>query len=85
MSQPVKSKCSILRTFSSLPLSPKSMMLPVERGAGHGRDLVGREFALGEDVQHLPPDIAGRADDDHPITHLTSPLEGAAATRQPPA
>jgi hypothetical protein len=31
MSQPAKSKCSMLRTLSSLPLSPKSIMSPVER------------------------------------------------------
>ena len=36
---------------------------------GDRRDLVGREFPLGEDVEHLAPDIAGRADHDHPITH----------------
>ena len=38
------------------------------RGSDRG-DLVGREFAIGENVQHLPPDIARRADHGHPITH----------------
>src|SRR3546814_4313165 len=31
MSHPVKSKCSMFLTVSSLPLSPKSMRLPVDR------------------------------------------------------
>jgi hypothetical protein len=54
--------------------------------AGHGRDLVGRELAIDEDVQHLPPDIAGRADHDHPITHFLSPFGKAQAyARLPPA
>ena len=37
------------------------------RDRGH---FVERELALGEDVQHLAPDIAGRADDRDPITHF---------------
>jgi hypothetical protein len=32
-------------------------------------------LALGEDVQHLAPDIAGRADHDHPVSHHSSPQE----------
>ena len=36
---------------------------------GDGEDLIRREFALGEDVQHLAPDIAGRADDGDFIAH----------------
>ena len=69
MSQPAKSKCSMFWTLSSLPLSPKSMMSPVERGEATAATSSQREFALGEDVQHLAPDIAGRADDHYPITH----------------
>ena len=72
MSQPAKSKCSMLRTLSSRPLSPKSMTSAGRARASHRGDLVGRELALGEDVQHLAPDIAGRADHDHPITHPIS-------------
>ena len=34
------------------------------------RNLVERELPLGEDVQHLAPDIARRSDDRDPITHL---------------
>ena len=32
-------------------------------------DLVGREFALVQDVEHFPPDIAGRADHCDFVTH----------------
>jgi|GEM_PF-6408515 len=39
-------------------------------GRGDRGHLVERKLTLGEDVQHLSPDIAGRADDDHPVTHL---------------
>ena len=68
MSQPAKSKCSRFLTLSSLPLSPKSMTSPVER-ADDRRHFVHRELPFGEDVQHLPPDIARRSDDCDPITH----------------
>src|SRR6187401_2600450 len=34
------------------------------------RDLVQRELPLGEDVQHLPPDIARRSDNCDPIAHF---------------
>ena len=40
---------------------------------GDRGDLFDRKFALGEDVEHLAPDIAGRADHDHPVTHRNSP------------
>jgi hypothetical protein len=36
----------------------------------HRSDLVAGKLALGEDVQHFAPDVARRADDDYPITHL---------------
>jgi hypothetical protein len=52
--------------------------VPRRARAGDRRHLVGRKLALGQDVQHLPPDIAGRADHDHPITHVHSPLRLAA-------
>ena len=35
----------------------------------HRGDIGEREFALGQDVEHFAPDIAGRADDDDFITH----------------
>src|SRR5690606_6807534 len=37
----------------------------------HRRDLVARELAFGEDLHHLASDVAGRADDCHPIPHLS--------------
>jgi hypothetical protein len=37
------------------------------------RHFVRREFPFGEDVQHLAPDIARRADDHDPVAHLFSP------------
>src|SRR3954447_3108077 len=43
-------------------------------GRGDRGDLVERKLALGEDVQHLASDIAGRADHDHPVTHVPAPL-----------
>ncbi len=36
-------------------------------------DLVGRERALGQDREHLAPDIAGGADDRDLETHSVSP------------
>ena len=74
MSQPAKSKCSIFWTLSFLPLSPKSTSMSGRARRGDRGDLVDRKFALGEDVEHLAPDIAGRADDDHPVTHRHIPL-----------
>ena len=45
--------------------------LGAERPArGEREDLVHRKFALGEDVQHFPADIAGGADDCDLVTHL---------------
>ena len=41
----------------------------------HGRDLVERELALGEDVEDLAPDIARRPDDRDPITHVVDFLD----------
>src|SRR3546814_11469993 len=38
---------------------------------GEHRDLVRRKLALGEDVEHLAPDIAGRAGAHPPITHVS--------------
>ena len=38
---------------------------------GDGEDLVGRELALGQDVEHLAPDIAGGADDGDFVTHAS--------------
>ena len=80
MSQPAKSKCSRFLTLSSLPLSPKSMMSPVERGGGDRRDFVERELPLGEDVEDLAPDIAGRADHRDPIAHLPISFKLVACT-----
>jgi len=39
-------------------------------------------LTLDEDVQHLPPDIAGRADHDHPIAHPHSPLRASPTYRK---
>ena len=42
-----------------------------ERPAGgDGIGLVHRKFALGENVQHFPADIAGGADDCNLVAHL---------------
>ena len=38
---------------------------------GDGEHLVGRELALGEDVEHLAPDISGGADDSDFVTHAS--------------
>ena len=43
--------------------------VPGRAGGGDGGDLGERELALGEDVEDLAPDIAGRADHDNPIAH----------------
>ena len=43
-------------------------------GRCDGRNFVQRELPLGEDVQHLPPDIARRSDHCDPITHFNSPF-----------
>ena len=49
--------------------SPKETSTPIAAARGQRHDLVGREFALVEDVEHFPPDIAGRADDCDFVTH----------------
>ena len=56
--------------MSSSPLSPKSIIVAGRARGGDRGDLVERELALGEDVQHLAPDIARRADDRDPVTHV---------------
>ena len=38
---------------------------------GERRHLVERKLPLGQDLQHLAPDIARRADDGDPITHAS--------------
>jgi len=44
--------------------------LRADGAAGGKRDhLVGREFPLLQDREHLAPDIAGRADDGDFVTH----------------
>ena len=61
-----------------MPVSPKSIIVAlVERDDASDRDLVDRKLALGEDVEHLAPDIAGRARDDDPITHHYVPNRAA--------
>ena len=66
-------------------LQLRAAVAEIDHAAGRARarhrgDLVDGEFALGEDVQHLPPDIAGRADHDHPVAHF---LVSAEARRRP--
>jgi hypothetical protein len=51
-------------TLSIRPVSPNSISLPVERDEA---------TALGQDVQHLAADIARRAHDNYPVTHLHVP------------
>ena len=46
---------------------------------GDRGDFVAREIALGEDLHHFAPDIAGRADHCHPVTHLAFSYHFAAA------
>ena len=36
---------------------------------GDGEHLVGGEFPLGQDIEHLPPDIAGGADNGDFVAH----------------
>jgi hypothetical protein len=66
MSQPLQSKCSILWTFSSLPESPKSMRLPVERplataatsSAGNSRSA--RMFSISRPTLPVAPTTTTR-------------------------
>ena len=53
---------------------------------GEGEHLVGGELALGQDIEHLAPDIAGGADDCDLVTHERSPnlrARGARAALPP--
>src|SRR5690606_14481601 len=40
---------------------------------GHGRDLIHRKLALGENRQHFAPDVPGGSYDCNPITHCDCP------------
>ena len=41
----------------------------MDRREAMRKHLVGGEFPLGQDVEHLPPDIAGGADDGDFVAH----------------
>ena len=71
-SQPSKSKSSSERTLSTWS-SPKLTSLPAEPLRCERDHLVHRKLPLGEDVQHLVPDRAGRADHRNPVAHVLQP------------
>jgi len=48
---------------------------------GDGKHLVGGEFALGKNIEHLAPDIAGGADDGDFVTHEKLLLPAARGSR----
>ena len=75
MSVPAKSKVSsALRTFASVAGNLSRLVaerdLRVDRaGRGDGNHLVGREAALGQDVEHLAAHVARGTDDGNLETH----------------
>ena len=67
MSTSEKSKWSIAFTFSVL--SPNEHSTPMAPARCDGNHFVGGEIALGENVEHLPPDIAGSTHHGDLVTH----------------
>ena len=67
MSVPLKSKFSSDLHFRVL--SPKETSVPIDRGEASCCDLIGREPALGQYIEHFPPDISCRANNGDFETH----------------
>ena len=67
MSTSEKSKWSSALTFSVL--SPNEHSTPWLRREASGDHFVSGEIALGQDVEHLAPDIAGSTDHGDLVTH----------------
>jgi hypothetical protein len=70
MSQPVGSKCSIFWTFVLFAGLAEVDHVALAARRGEHRELVDREFPLGQDVQHFTPDIAGGACDHDTVAHF---------------
>ena len=69
MSMPLKSKVSSACDLEDVVLAERDLAADRAR-RGERDDLVGREFALGQDGQHFAPDIAGGADHRYFEAHL---------------
>ena len=53
-------------------------LLPGGAAGGERRDFAHRELALGQRLEHLPPDRSGGADDRDPVGHgANAPLKSA--------
>ena len=70
MSQPAKSKCSMVLDLELLAAVAEVDHVAGRARRGDRRHLVERELPLGQDVQDLATDIAGRSDDRDPVTHI---------------
>ena len=79
-SKPSKSKSSSGRTVSTRS-SPKLTSLPAEPLRCERHHLVHRKLPLGEDVQHLVPDRAGRADHRNSVAHVPQPASEVSVKR----
>ena len=70
-STPRKSKFSRSRHFSRW--SPNDTSTPIERREAMANTSSAGELPLGEDIEHLPADIAGGSNDSDLVTHNLLP------------
>ena len=61
------------RTHAQHVVLAEAHLLAGRSPRGERHHLVDRELPLGEDVQHLVPDRAGRADHRHSVAHVCDP------------